>query len=72
MIEVGESYQQGVHFMPIVGGRAGYKCVKITFPFPFFVLGNGKNVTHGATKSPPANPTQLEPSLLFVFYCWHL
>ena len=40
MIEVGESSQQGAHFKPIVGGRAGYKGVKITFPFCIFFYGN--------------------------------
>ena len=50
---MGESSQQGAHFEPILGGGAGYKGVKITFPFCFFVLGNGKNVTHGFLKSSP-------------------
>ena len=30
---MGENSQQGARFKPIVGGRAGYKGVKITFPF---------------------------------------
>ena len=37
---MGESSQQGAHFKPIVGGRAGYKGVKITFPFCFILYMN--------------------------------
>ena len=37
---MGESSQQGARFKPIVGGRAGYKGVKITFPFVLFFYGN--------------------------------
>ena len=30
---MGESSQQGAHVKPILGGKAGCKGVKITFPF---------------------------------------
>ena len=43
MIEVGESSQQDAHFKTIVGGRAGYKGVKIMFPF-FLLLRERKSV----------------------------
>ena len=67
---MGESSQQGTHFKPIAGGRAGYKGVKITLPFCFFLYGNGNSFPPRFLKLMPDPCLALsETCLAFIRIC---